>query len=84
MKNYELSLVLDSKATAAKKKAISEKLEKMVSTFKGKVGKVEDFGEKAYGIVLLFPLELTAEAAKTILTKIRLDEEIKKSLLIRK
>lgn len=84
MNNYELSVVLDAKATAAKKKAITEKLTKMVELLKGKVGKMEDFGEKAYGIVILFPLELTAEAAKSLLNKVRLDEEIKKHLLIKK
>lgn len=84
MNKYELSVVLDGKASAAKKKSFTEKITKMIELAKGKVGKIEDFGEKAYGIVLLFPLELTGEAAKGLLTKVRMDEDVKRQLLIRK
>lgn len=82
MSKYELSIVIDAKATAAKKKALSEKVTKIVELLKGKVGSVADLGEKAYGIVLLFPLELGAEAVKSLISKVRVHEEIKKHLLV--
>lgn len=83
MNKYELNVVIDSKATAAKKKAFIEKITKMVKLAKGEVGKIEDFGEKAYGIVLMFPLELGAAEAKGLLTKVRQDEDVIKQLLVR-
>lgn len=83
MSKYELNVVIDAKATAAKKKAITEKVTKLVELVKGKVGKVEDFGEKKYGIVLMFPLELDPGAAKGVLTKVRQDEEVIKQLMIK-
>jgi len=83
MNKYELSIILDAKATPAKIKAVTEKITKMVELVKGKIGKATDFGEKAYGIVLMFPLELAADAAKGILTKVRQDEDVIKQLMIR-
>ena len=83
MNKYELSVVLDSKATAAKKKAFVEKLTKMVELAKGKLGKMEDFGEKAYGILIMFPLELGGAEAKSLLTKVRLDEDVKRQLMVK-
>ncbi len=83
MNKYELSIVIDSKATPAKKKAIIEKITKMAELVKGKVGKLEDFGEKKYGIVLMVPLELDPAAAKGLLTKVRQDEEVIKQLMIK-
>ena len=67
MRQYELTIILAGKATPAKKKSVTEKIKKLITTLKGKVGKVEDWGEKelAYqiaknetGIFLHFPLEL--------------------------
>ena len=92
MGKYELTVVLDGKATAAKKKRVVEKIKKLISTFKGKVGKVEDWGEKELafkikksttGIFLHIPLELNPEAAKAINGKLRLEEEILRYLLVR-
>ncbi len=83
MNKYELSIVLDGKTGAAKKKAVVEKVTKMVDLLKGKVGKIDDLGEKMYGIVLFIPLELAADAAKSLLNKVRLEEDIKKHLMIK-
>ena len=83
MNKYELNVVIDGKATAAKKKALTEKITKTVELVKGKVGKTTDFGEKAYGILLMFPLELGAAEAKGLLTKVRQDEEVIKQLMIK-
>ncbi len=92
MGKYELVIVLDGKATAAKKKAVEAKIKKLVTVFKGKIGKVDDWGKKdlAYkikksnsGVFLLFNLELTGEAAKALPNKLRLEEEIIRYLLVR-
>lgn len=83
MNKYELSVIIDAKASPAKKKSLIEKVTKMAELLKGKVGKIEDFGEKAYGIVLMFPLELAGNAAKALQTKVRQDEDVKKHLMIR-
>jgi len=93
MQKYELTLVLDGKATPAKKKSVRAALEKTISTLKGKVGTVEDWGEKplAYkigkseaGNFMFFPLELDADAAKSLSTRLRQQEEVIRYLLLRK
>jgi len=92
MQNYELTVVLPGSATAAKKKSVQETIGKIVKTFSGKVGKVEDQGKKdlAYeiakndsGIFLFFPLELGEEGAKALPQKLNLEEDVIRYLLIR-
>lgn len=93
MRSYELTIVLPGGTTSAKKKSMLEKTKKMISSLKGKVGKVDDWGEldlaysiaeKDTGIFLLFNLELEAEAAKEIDSKLNLEEGIVRYLLVRK
>ncbi len=93
MNKYELTIVLDGKATAAKKKSVTEKLEKMIKALKGNVVKVKDWGIKDLyyeikksetGAFLIFELELEGQGAKTINDKLRLEEEVIRYLLIRK
>lgn len=92
MQNYELTIVLPGKTTAAKKKAAVEKMEGIVKTFKGKVEKTEDWGdlELSYpikknetGIFTHFKLQLEPAQAKALADKIRLDEELLRYLLVR-
>lgn len=92
MKNYELTLVLDGKTSSAKKKATQETIEKIVTTLKGKVAKFEDWGNKdlafqigksTSGIFLHFKLELDGTAAKQLIVKLRSEEEVLRSLLVR-
>ena len=83
MEKYELTLVLDSKATAARKKKVTETIEKIVTLLKGKLGKVEDWGVKENGLYLFFPLEIEKSSVKMISTKVSQEEGIKKYLLIR-
>lgn len=78
-----MTIVLDAKATAAKKKKITETVEKVVSLLKGKLGKVEDWGVKEAGLYLFFPLEIEKSSVKMIATKVSQEEDIKKYLLIR-
>ena len=92
MKNYELTVVLPGKLTAAKKKGALEKIEKMISTFKGKIVKSEDWGERelAYSIAkndsgtyLYFEVELEAAQAKALNDKIRLEEDLIRYLFVK-
>lgn len=84
MEKYELTIVLDAKATAAKKKKVTETIEKIVTLLKGKLGKAEDWGVKENGLYLFFPLEIEKSSVKMIATKVGQESEIKKYLLIRK
>lgn len=92
MRDYQLTLILKGKTTPAKKKAVIEKIEKVVVGSKGKAGKVEDWGaieltykigKEGTGYFLQFPLELDAKGAKTLAEKLKMEEEIVRYLLIR-
>ncbi len=93
MNKYELTVVIDGKATSAKKKAVGDKITKLVGVLEGKVGKVEDWGVKDLtfrikksdsGVFLHFPLELTGAAAKALMNKVKVEEDIIRYLLVRK
>lgn len=90
---YELTIVLPGSATPAKKKSAQGKIEKIVTSAKGKVDKFDDWGERklAYpiakngtGIFLHFQLELEAEAVKGLDSKLNLEEDILRYLLVKK
>jgi small subunit ribosomal protein S6 len=92
MHKYELVIVLDGKATSAKKKTVTEKLEKLINSVKGTIGKAKDLGTKdlAYkidksltGAYLLLPLELDGPGAKEISNKLRLENDLIRYLLVR-
>jgi small subunit ribosomal protein S6 len=93
MNKYELTLVLDGKAGAAKKKKVTETLEKVLAIFKGKIIESKDWGVKdlAYkvaksttGLYLFFELELAPNGVKALNDKLRTDADIIRFLLIRK
>lgn len=93
MRNYELTIVLPGKATPAKKKSTQEKIGKLLTSQKGKVNKVDDWGEKklAYpiaknesGTFLHFEIELNALSAKALDSKLNLEEDIIRYLLVKK
>ena len=93
MRNYELTVVLPGKATPAKKKSVQEEIKKLVAGAKGKVAKMEDWGEKqlAYQIAkkstgnfLHFQLGLEPGTAKELDSKLNLEEDIIRYLLVRK
>lgn len=93
MQKYELAIVLDGKVTSAKKKKVEETIEKMVSGVKGKIGKIEGWGEKELmgkigksttGNYLFFPLELDTKEVLGLDTKLKVEKDILRHLLIRK
>ncbi|MFC1710246.1 30S ribosomal protein S6 [Patescibacteria group bacterium] len=90
---YELTIVLEGKATAAKKKSVVELIEKLVKVSDGKVVKSDDWGTKDFaypigkinsGNYLFFELELGTEKIKDISLKLKLEEEILRYLLVKK
>jgi len=83
MNQYELTITLDAKATPAKRKKMAETVEKIVTLAKGKLGKVEDWGEINGRIYLHFPLELEAKEVKGLSTKLTQEGGIIKSLIVR-
>jgi small subunit ribosomal protein S6 len=92
MNNYELTVVLSPKTTAAKKRSLVESIEKMVKILKGGVGKVDDWGviDLAYkiakneqGFFLNIPLKLEAVQVKQLDTKLKMDESILRYLIVK-
>jgi len=80
MNKYELVLL------------ISGKVEKLISGFKGKVGKVDDWGKidlrykikkSENGIFLLLNIELDSDQVKKLHDKLQTDEEILRFLLVK-
>jgi small subunit ribosomal protein S6 len=92
MNKYELTLVLEGKNSSAKKKKVTETLEKILKVLKAKVVESKDWGVKdlAYkldkneqGAYLHFVLEMEAPAVKALNEKLRTDSDILRFLLIR-
>lgn len=93
MNKYELTIVLPGKASAAKEKKVKEIIEKLVKVFKGKVEKLDKWGEielaykiqkEGKGDFLHFNLELPGNAATEINKKLKLEDDIIRYLLVRK
>ena len=92
MQEYELTLVLAQKTSAAKKKAFLGKFGKLVETLKGKLMKTEDWGElelatrikkEGGGNFLHFILELEKTETKKLEDKLRLEDEVIRYLLVK-
>lgn len=93
MQTYELTTIVEGKATPAKQKSVVESIEKLIKTNKGKVMKKDNWGKKdlAYeikksesGVYLFFELELDSQGAKNISSNLNTDEEIYRYLLVKK
>ena len=92
MNKYELTLILDGKATAAKKKSVLESLEKTIKLLEGKVEKAEDWGVKELfheikknkeGLYLHMPIELPAKSIKPFEIKLKAVDDILRYLIVR-
>jgi len=92
MNKYELTIVLDGKSTPAKRKTVISTIEKIITTFKGKVIKTEDWGEKEIyqksgkndsGYFIHFLLEFEKASIKSLNLKLKMEDDVKKFLLIR-
>lgn len=92
MDKYELTVVLAGGASSAKKKAIQEKLEKLVKLLSGKVVSFADWGEislaykikkQASGVFLHFVVEMERKSVKSLSDKLKTEEDIIRSLLVK-
>jgi small subunit ribosomal protein S6 len=93
MNKYELTVVLDGKSGAAKKKKVTEAFEKTLKIFKGAIKESKEWGVKelAYkigksetGLFLFFELDLEPKGVKALDDKLRTDPDVIRYLLIRK
>jgi small subunit ribosomal protein S6 len=93
MNTYEMMLVLPGKATTAKLKSAKEKIGEIISTIKGKIIKIQEWGKKdlaykikgnASGNFVLYNIELNPEGVKALREKLKMEEEIIRYLVIKK
>lgn len=93
MNKYELVIVLDGKVSAAKKRAAQASLEKIIKALEGKIESTEEWGVKdlAYpinnstaGLFLIYTLQLSSKAAKALPSKLDLEKEVIRYLLLNK
>lgn len=89
---YELTALLEGKASSAKKKKFSENIEKMISSLSGKIVKSKEWGvlDLAYPIkksenalYLFWELELPANKVKSLRDRLKLEEDVLRYLLVR-
>ncbi|MGD0523011.1 MAG: 30S ribosomal protein S6 [Candidatus Microgenomates bacterium] len=92
MEKYELTVVLDGKVTAAKKKSILATLEKIITVLEGKIVKIDDWGVKdlAYqieksltGSYCYLLVELKPTAIKALNLKLKMEPEILRHLIVK-
>lgn len=92
MNNYELTVVLDGKASPAKKTAVTKSIEKILTMGKGKLGKVEDWGTKdlAYkiaksttGVFLHMPVSMESSFVKQLDNKLKMEENVIRYLIVK-
>jgi small subunit ribosomal protein S6 len=92
MNKYELTFVLPGGATPAKRKSVSEKIEKLVKAGKGVIKKTDDWGKidlsykinkELTGVFMHLNIEMEGSAAKDLGDKLRLNNDIIRYLLIK-
>lgn len=92
MNSYELTLVIDPDVSAGDQKKLVEKIEKLITTAKGKVEKTAEWGKKelAYpiqkklvGYFYFLTFNLSPAALSEIDQAIRLENQIMRYLLIK-
>lgn len=96
MNKYELTIILEGKTTAAKKKSVLESLEKAIKMLEGNPPaggeKAEDWGVKELfheikknkeGLYLHIPFEMTAKNIKPLEIKLKAMENILRYLIIK-
>ena len=85
MNKYELTVVLDGKATAAKKKKVVEKISGKITESKewGVKELAYKIGKSTSGLYLYFELELDPKDVKALNEKLRTDADIIRFLMIK-
>ena len=92
MDKYEITIIIDDKATSASKKSMGKKIADIVDGLKGKVLKTDDWGKKEFayklrgkesGVYLHFELELNSAKIADFKSALRLEDKIISYLLIK-
>ena len=96
MNKYELTIILEGKTTAAKKKSVLEVLEKAIKLLEGNPPaggeKAEDWGVKELfhdikkqkeGLYLHIPFEMNAKNIRALEIKLKAEENILRYLIVR-
>jgi len=92
MKKYEVTVLIKTGQTSEAKDKFTDKVEKIVKALGGKVGKLTEMGKKqmTYKIgnqieadFLMFGLELPVEAVVQLKSKLAVDKEILRFLLVK-
>jgi small subunit ribosomal protein S6 len=92
MQMYELTLVVAGGSSAAKKKPVLDRIEKLVKIFKGNVKESNDWGEielsyrikkETHGHFLNLTIEMEPADAKALAEKIRVEEDIVRHLMVK-
>lgn len=92
MNNYELTVVLDGKATAAKKTAVTKSVEKILTMGKGKLVKTTDWGVKdlvykiaksTSGAFLHMEVSMEPSFVKQLDNKLKMEENVIRYLIVR-
>ncbi len=92
MNKYELTIILEAKATTAKRKSVLESLEKSIKMLEGKIEKAEDWGVKELfheikkvkeGLYLHMPFEMEAKSIKPFEIKLKATDDILRYLIVR-
>ena len=92
MEKYELTIVLDGKTTAAKKKAVLATLEKIITVLEGKIVKNDDWGVKDLGYQIEKSLtgsyshllvELKPTNIKSLNLKLKMEPEVIRHLIVK-
>ena len=91
MNKYELTLILDGKATAAKKKSVLESMAKTIKLHEGKAEKAVDWGVKEMfheikkvkeGLYLHIQFEMIAKNIKSFEVKLKAVDDILRYLVV--
>lgn len=91
MRDYELTLIIDPELRAEDQKKVITKIKKLVTDFKGKVGKVNEWGKKEFnypikkknmGYYFCLEIGLPVEALADLDKKLRLEEAVCRFLLV--
>ena len=92
MNNYELTVVLSGETGTAKVKSFTTKLEKDITSLRGKVKEKKEWGKidlsfpikkQKSGVFLHFILEIDPKGTKALNDRFKLDSDIIRYLLIR-
>jgi ribosomal protein S6 len=91
MEKYELTVIVSEKTTPAKVKSFGQKLEKLLTTLKGKITEEKNWGtlefsykikKEGSGVYLHYVLELDKKTVSKLNESLRTDDLVIRHLLV--